>query len=138
MEKMTARLELKMKEETFAGLGEIYAKHRISPAEVCRALAEAAVEYYRKNGRFSFPIILSEEPVKPASPVKIEAQPAVAKKSTRVERMDKHRAGDVGDGQYSALGQDLYLVPRTGPRAKRQATPAQKGRKTNVGQVKQM
>lgn len=71
MDKLTARLELKMREDTMQGLQEIYQKHRLTPAEVCRALAEGAVEYFRKNGRFGFPIILSEESRPPTSPVTI-------------------------------------------------------------------
>lgn len=86
MDKLTARVELRLSADTFATLLEIEKQHQLSPQVVTRALADAAADYYRKNGRFGFPIHLSEGPITPTSPVKIETRdnkPALPHEKTR-------------------------------------------------------
>lgn len=72
MEKLTARMELKLTEATMKALLEIEENHGLSPAVVCRKLADAAAQFYKTNGKFGFPITLSEEPITPTSPVQIK------------------------------------------------------------------
>jgi hypothetical protein len=60
-EKLDARLELKLKTSTLDVLKQIELRHRLSPQETLRSLADAAADFFKKYGWFSFPVTVSPE-----------------------------------------------------------------------------
>jgi hypothetical protein len=54
--KKTDQISVRLPPETMAVLREIHARHGLIPTEPTRRLIESAVEFYRKNGWFGFPV----------------------------------------------------------------------------------
>lgn len=58
MAKLSDQISVRIDPEWREILREIEEKHRISPPEFMRGLAEAGIQYYRRNGFFAFPVEL--------------------------------------------------------------------------------
>jgi hypothetical protein len=54
--KKTDQISVRLSPETMAALREIDEQHGLIPTELTRRLIESAVDFYRKNGWFSFPV----------------------------------------------------------------------------------
>jgi len=54
--KKTDQISVRLSPETMNLLREIDARHGLIPTEFTRRLIESAVDFYRKNGWFSFPV----------------------------------------------------------------------------------
>ena len=59
MSKKTDQISVRLPPETMAVLREINARHGLIPTEFTRRLIESAVDFYRQNGWFSFPVDIS-------------------------------------------------------------------------------
>ena len=75
--KLDAQLNIKMPKSLLDGLLLIKEKHGIEPAESLRRAGEAMVQFYRKNGYFSFPVVITPEAEFIQAVVKTSAQPPI-------------------------------------------------------------
>ena len=58
---LTKQINVSIDEATFATLGEIYGRHRISRADIARATLEQVCAFYDAHGWFSLPVRIEPE-----------------------------------------------------------------------------
>jgi hypothetical protein len=94
MAKKTGQLNVRIDPSLTGALDEIEQKFRIGQSELVRGLVEAAVQFYKKNGFFAFPVVIEPEAsfLQRARQYKSDADlPQVAGKDTEPKQTPKLR-----------------------------------------------
>lgn len=82
MSKKTNQLNISITPEQAVFIEQV-AKHRITGPELVRGLLDAAAEFYKKNGWFSFPVTITPEKFQNPAPTTTQTTPVTRRRAPK-------------------------------------------------------